>query len=103
MADGETQDAREHELDESRRENAKLKERIADLERKLEEALKKLDEALRAKRRQAAPFSKGDPVADPKRRGRKPGPCYGPKAHRPVPDHIDEVIPVTLPDHCLCG
>jgi transposase len=103
MPDGETQAARDRELDEARRENSKLKGRIADLERKLEEALKKLDEALRAKRRQAAPFSKGDPVADPKRRGRKPGPSYGLKAHRPVPDHVDEIIPVPLPDHCPCG
>jgi transposase len=103
MPDGETQGAQDRELDESRRENSKLKGRIAELERKLEEALKKLDEALRAKRRQAAPFSKGDPVADPKRRGRKPGPSYGLKAHRPVPDHVDEVIPVPLPDHCPCG
>jgi len=113
MADGETNEARGKEVDDLRRENAKLREeaakipklegRVAELERKLGEVLKKLDEALRAKRRQAAPFSKGDPKADPKPRGRKPGRNYGPKAHRPIPEHVDEVIPVALPDHCECG
>lgn len=103
MADGEKADPRDRELEELRRENGQLKTRVAELERQVKEILGKLDEALRAKRRQAAPFSKGDPKADPKRRGRKPGPDYGLKAHRPIPNHVDEVIPVPLPDHCECG
>jgi hypothetical protein len=40
-----------------------------------------LDTALRAGKRQAAPFAKGQPAAQPKKPGRKPGKDYGPKAH----------------------
>src|SRR5215218_2461267 len=35
-----------------------------------------LEALRRAAKRQAAPFSKGDPVANPKPAGRKPGPGY---------------------------
>ena len=103
MADGETVDPRDRELEELRRENAQLKSRISELERHLKEVLGKLDEALRAKKRQAAPFSKGEPKTDPKPRGRKPGEDYGTQAHRSAPVHVDEVIPVPLPERCSCG
>ena len=63
----------------------------------------RLSEAQRAAKRQAAPFSKGAPKADPKRRGRKPGRQYGVRAHRTPPQHIDEVIDVPRPDRCECG
>ena len=36
-------------------------------------------------------------------RGRKPGPDYGPKAFRPIPERVDEIIPVPLPSSCVCG
>ena len=64
-----------------------------------------LQEALRAGKRQAAPFSKGPPKDDPKPPGRKAGPNYGTKAHRPIPSGPpDEVIDVPLPDACPhCG
>lgn len=62
-----------------------------------------LGEAQRAAKRQAAPFSKGAPKADPKRRGRKPGARYGVRAHRTPPSHIDETIDVPRPDRCPCG
>jgi len=61
-----------------------------------------LEAARRAGKRQAAPFSKGDPKKDPQRPGRKRGPEYGAKAHRQVPDHVDEEIWVGLPDACPC-
>jgi transposase len=61
-----------------------------------------LEEARRASKRQAAPFSKGDPRKDPKRSGRRSGEEYGTKAHRQVPDHVDEEIRVPLPDGCAC-
>ena len=61
-----------------------------------------LEAARRAAKRQAAPFSKGDPKKDPARSGRKRGEQYGTKAHRPVPDHVDEEIQVPLPDACAC-
>lgn len=61
-----------------------------------------LEKARRAGKRQAAPFSKGDPKKDPARPGRKSGEDYGRRAHRPVPDHVDEEIRVPLPDACPC-
>jgi hypothetical protein len=51
-------------------------------------------EALRrAAKRQAAPFSKGDPAPNLKRSGRKPGVAYGIRAHRRPPEHVDQVVP----------
>ncbi len=61
-----------------------------------------LEAARRAGKRQAAPFSKGDPKKDPAKSGRKSGQEYGVRAHRPVPDHVDEEIRVPLPDACPC-
>jgi len=61
-----------------------------------------LEEARRAGKRQAAPFSKGDPKEEPARPGRKRGEEYGTKGHRPVPEHVDEEIRVPLPDGCPC-
>jgi transposase len=59
-----------------------------------------LEQARRAGKRQAAPFSKGEPKKDPARPGRKSGEDYGTRARRPVPDHVDEEIRVPLPDAC---
>ena len=61
-----------------------------------------LEEARRAGKRQAAPFSKGEPERDPATPGRKSGEAYGTRAHRPIPDHVDEEIRVPLPDACPC-
>jgi transposase len=61
-----------------------------------------LEAARRAGKRQAAPFSKGEPKKDPARSGRRSGEQYGAKAHRSVPDHVDEEIGVPLPDACPC-
>ena len=92
-----------------RAENATLKQRIALLEVQVAELealvaqLKgQLEEAERAAKRQAAPFSKGPPKANPKRPGRKKG--HAP-AHRPKPDHVDRVVEVPLPsERCPeCG
>src|SRR5512133_1723943 len=58
----------------------------------------------RAAKRQAAPFSKGDPKADPKRAGRKPGAAHGRHAHRQPPEPVDRVVAVGLPGYCPgCG
>jgi transposase len=93
-------------------ENAQLKGRVAELESQVEQLLAQvrqlaaqLQEALRAGKRQAAPFSKGPPKDHPKPPGRKAGPDYGVKAHRPIPDAPpDQIIDVPLPDTCPnCG
>jgi transposase len=91
-----------------RAENTALKQRIAELEAevaRLQAALDRLtgrvEEAERAGRRQAAPFSKGPPKANPKRPGRKAG---HPPAHRPRPQRVDRVLEAALPAVCPdCG
>jgi transposase len=84
-----------------------LEGRIESLEKQLERALaeierlrKELEEALRANKRSAAPFSKGDPKTNPQPPGRKPGAAYGSRATRPVPSRVDEQIHVPLPPRC---
>ena len=72
--------------------------RIAELERLLEEAR-------RSGKRQAAPFSKGDPKQEPKRPGRKSGDAHGRHGHRELPAgpadlEFDALVPDRCPD---CG
>jgi transposase len=81
------------------REIDELKKRVADLE-------KRLDDKERAGKRQAAPFSKGPPVENPKKPGRKTGDKHGRHGHRPPPppEAIDETLEAALPDACPhCG
>jgi transposase len=83
-----------------------LQRRVHDLQAETERLRRQLDAALRAGKRQAAPFAKGQPTAQPKKPGRKPGKDYGPKAHRqpPSPEQIDEVREAPLPKECPdCG
>jgi hypothetical protein len=91
-----------------RAENAALQERIAALEEEvarlkaeLERLKGRLEEAERAGKRQAAPFSKGPPKANPKRPGRKAG--HSP-AHRPRPEQVHCVLEAELLVGCpFCG
>ena len=69
-----------------RRENEKLKD--------------ELEAARRAVYRHAAPFSRGDRTAVPKRPGRKAGRAYGRRAHRRVPSRVDETYEAPLPRWC---
>ena len=63
-----------------------------------------LDAAEKAGKRQAAPFSKGEPKPDPKAPGGKPGDAQCRHGHRPVPDAINETYEAPLPDRCPdCG
>jgi len=65
---------------------------------------RQLERTLRAGKRQAAPFSKGEPKSRPRRPGRRPGADYGPRARRPVPSQVDEILEVPLPERCPgCG
>jgi transposase len=80
---------------------AKQAARLAELEARLAELEQKLDEAQRRGKRQATPFSKGAPQAQPKTPGRKPG---HPAAHRPNPERITRIVEANLPVHCpACG
>jgi transposase len=87
----------QRELERSERERERLREERDRLE-------KALEVARRAAKRQAAPFSKGPPQANPRRPRRKPGRAYGPRAWRRAPEHVDEVIEVLPPRACrACG
>jgi transposase len=102
----EEQQRLEAERERLRGENERLRAERERLQ-ELNERLRGEVEALRrAAKRQAAPFSKGDPVPHPKRSGRKPGAAYGTRAHRraPDPEHVDQVVTVGLPACCPgCG
>lgn len=70
----------------------------------LEARISTLETVARAGKRQAAPFSKGPPKADPKKPGRKSGPEHGTHHRREAPETIDEVHEAALPDRCPgCG
>ena len=75
--------------------------RIAALEAQVARLTERVEELSRTSKRQAAPFSKGEPKLDPKPPGRKAGTHYGQKAHRPIPSTPpDEVFDVPLPTDC---
>lgn len=67
-------------------------ERIRELERKV-------DELSRAAKRQSAPFSKGEPKRNPRTPGRKRDDSR-PRVHRAIPERVDDVVPVPLPQRC---
>jgi len=50
-----------------------LQRRVNDLQAENERLRRQLDGALRAGKRQAGPFSKGEPKPNPRKPGRKPG------------------------------
>ena len=79
-----------------------LLKRIAELEARVAELTRLLEESRRARKRQAAPFRKGPPKADPKTPGRKPGEAHGTHGHRPPPppDQVSECHEAHLPDCC---
>lgn len=74
------------------------RERITELEEALEDSH-------RRSKRQAAPFSKGDPKAKPKRPGRKSGEAHGRHGYRPIPvGPPDRDLVAALPESCPdCG
>lgn len=88
---------RDRRIAELERRNAELESRLAALEALVEQLR-------RGGKRQAAPFAKGPPKADPKPPGRKAGDGYGTKARRAVPPRVDETHEAPLPAACpACG
>jgi len=61
-----------------------------------------VEELQRSVKRQTAPFSKGEPKAEPKKPGRKSGDEHGPHGHREPPGQVDEVHRAALPDRSPC-
>ena len=95
------------EVDRLRRENEQLREDLRRseaerqrLRRENEKLKEELDAARRAVYRQAAPFSRGTRVAQPRRPGRKAGTAYGVRTYRRPPPRIDETYEVPLPPQC---
>jgi transposase len=97
----------EKQISELRRDIAKQKRwieqrdrRIESLEREIERLRQENEKLQRAAKRQAAPFSRGEPKSNPKRRGRKRGKRYGERAFRPKPKHVDRTVDVPAPLYC---
>lgn len=80
----------------------RLGAQVKTLQETVDRLLKRIEELERAGKRQAGPFSKGDPKPNPKRPGRKPGNEYGKRAFREPPKHVDETIDVPLPAKSPC-
>jgi len=94
----------QEENEQLRTENDRLKREAERLKQETERLRRELEAALRASKRQAAPHSRGNAKAHPKRPGRKPGRGYGRQACRPTPSRVDERIAVPLPERCPhCG
>src|SRR6266852_4352389 len=83
-------------VEQARFKNKRLQKRL----KKMEQDLQK---ARRAVHRQAAPFSKGEPKAEPQKPGRKAGNGYGELSCRPTPQRVDEVLPAPVSRRCPCG
>jgi transposase len=83
-----------------------LQRQVEDLQRQINSLQQTLEQLSRTAKRQAAPFARHVPKADPKKPGRKPGPDYGTHAFRPTPppETIDETHDAPLPEKCpRCG
>jgi len=77
---------------------------IAERDTRMAELEKLLGESRRSGKRQAAPFSKGNPVTEPARPGRKTGEAHGRHEHRRVPDRADRELEAPLAGCCPhCG
>lgn len=81
-------------------ENVELRRRVAEQERRIAQLDKIIEDLRRGGKRQAAPFSKGEPKREPKTPGRKPAERYGKRAFRPAPEKVDEKIDVGCPLYC---
>ena len=79
---------------------AQLRQELQALREQVTKLTAALEEERRRGKRQAAPFSKGPPVTEPKPPGRKSGKRHGPHAHRSVPPRIDETYDAPLPPTC---
>jgi transposase len=84
---------------------AKLNERLNTRDARIAELERLLSESRRSGKRQAAPFSKGDPKEEPAKPGRRSGQAHGRHGHRMSPvGPPDREIDVPLPSCCPdCG
>jgi len=83
---------------------ARLEEQLAARDARIAELEKLLEESRRGGKRQAAPFSKGEPSESPARPGRRTGEGHGRHGHRMPLRDPDRVVEVPLPGCCPdCG
>jgi len=85
------------------RENERRRGRCGRLNALVSELEAKVEELRRQSKRQAAPFSRGEPAQKPRRPGRRSGERYGRKGHRRPPAEVDETVEAPLADRCECG
>ncbi len=83
---------------------ARKDEPLIEKTNRIKELEKALEDAHRRSKRQSAPFSKGDPKAEPARSGRKSGEAHDRHGHRSVPTvppdrELDAPLPACCP-HC---
>jgi transposase len=91
------------ELDRAQQQIERQQQQIEQLKREIERLRKELEAAWRGAKRQAAPFSRGEPKRDPKPPGRKSGARYGEHRRRAVPTQVDQRYLAPLPERCRCG
>lgn len=83
---------------------AKLIDVVSAREARIAELEKLLADSRRSGKRQAAPFSKGQPSDEPARPGRKSGDAHGRHGHRMAPLDPDRTVEAGLPACCPhCG
>lgn len=83
---------------------AKLVESVSARDARIAELESLLEDSRRSGKRQAAPFSKGDPKDEPARPGRKSGEAHGRHGHRMAPVDPDRTLEAPLPGCCPhCG
>ncbi|MHB1534615.1 MAG: IS66 family transposase [Acidimicrobiales bacterium] len=83
---------------------AKLIDVVSARDARIAELEKLLEDSRRSGKRQAAPFSKGQPKDEPARPGRKPGDAHGRHGHRMAPLDSDRTVKVPLRAYCPhCG
>lgn len=81
-----------------------LNEMLAARDERIAELEKLLGESRRSGKRQAAPFSKGEPSGEPARPGRKSGDAHGRHGHRMAPANPDRELDAPLAGCCPhCG
>jgi hypothetical protein len=83
-----------------------LQRKLIELEASVQDLRGEVDRLTREKKRQAAPFSKGTRVRQPKRPGRKPGQGTFSFRQSPRPEEITEppvAVPVILDSCPGCG
>jgi transposase len=83
---------------------ASMAEQIATRDARIVELEQLLEESRRSGKRQAAPFSKGEPSESPARPGRRRGDAHGRHGHRRALRDADRVLDAPLPGCCpSCG